>query len=154
MKLILEPNRFVMKFLKVWQRILNADDIINAADLLKRKKIPVTWFIMLGAPAETRETVIETLNTIGKVASKWDLVFVSTGIRVYNGAPVADEIMKNNKSCTDDNFLHPVKIEPVKISLEDIHSIAKEFSFRFPTFISMKKNNNRRMASYHWAIFY
>ena len=115
------------------------DDIINAADLLRRKKIPATWFILLGAPAETRETVIETLNTIGKVASKWDLVFISTGVRVYNGAPVANEILRNNKHCTDDNFLHPVKIEPVNIGLEEIHSIAEDFALRFPNFYFYEK---------------
>jgi radical SAM superfamily enzyme YgiQ (UPF0313 family) len=117
------------------------EDVIKTADLLKRKKIPVTWFIMLGALTETRETVIETLNAIGKIASKWDLVFVSTGIRVYNGAPIANEIMKYNLNCTGDNFLHPVKIEPVKINLEEIHAIAKDFSFRFPNFYFYKKEH-------------
>ena len=116
-------------------------DIIKTADLLRRKRIPVTWFIMLGALKETRETVLETLHTIGKVASKWDLVFVSTGVRVYNGAPIADEIMKNNIYCRSDNFLHPVKIEPEKISLEDIHSIATDFSFRFPNFYFYDKEH-------------
>lgn len=116
-------------------------DIINTANLLKNKKIPVTWFILLGALAETQETVIETLSTIGRVASKWDLVFISTGVRVYNGAPIADEILKNNIYCTNDNFLHPVKIEPVKISLEDIHSIAKGFAFRFPNFYFYEKEH-------------
>src|ERR1039458_7066566 len=56
-------------------------DVLNIAYLLKKKKIPATWFIMLGAPAETRESVFETLKTMVRVASKWDMVFVSTGIR-------------------------------------------------------------------------
>ena len=116
-------------------------DIINTAHLLKKKNIPATWFIMLGAPVETRETVLETLNTMGKIASKWDLVFVSTGVRVYNGAPLADEILKNDSHCTADNFLHPVKIEPAKISLADIHNIAKHFSFRFPNFYLYEKEH-------------
>jgi len=117
------------------------DDVIKTANLLKRKKIPVTWFIILGAIAETRETVLETLNTMGRVASKWDLVFVSTGVRVYNGAPIADALLKYNKHVTSDNFLHPVKIDPEKISLEDIHSIAKGFSFRFPNFYFYEKEH-------------
>ena len=116
-------------------------DVINTANLLKKKKIPVTWFIMLGAMAETQDTVLETLNTIGRVASKWDLVFVSTGVRVYNGAPIADEIMKYDEHATSDNFLHPVKIEPAKICLEDIHLIAKHFSFRFPNFYFYEKEH-------------
>ena len=116
-------------------------DIIHTANLLQKKNIPVTWFIMLGAPAETRETVLETLNTMGRIASKWDLVFVSTGVRVYNGAPLANEMMKHDIQCTTDNFLHPVKIEPAKISLADIHKIAKHFSFRFPNFYLYEKEH-------------
>ncbi len=116
-------------------------DVINTADLLKKKKIPVTWFIMLGAPAETRETVLETLNTLGRVASKWDLVFVSTGVRVYNGSPMAEEIMKLDSNYASDNFLHPVKIEPENICLKEIHTIAKRFSFRFPNFYFYEKEH-------------
>ena len=116
-------------------------DIINTAHLLKKKNIPVTWFIMLGAPVETCETMLETLNTMGRIASKWDLVFVSTGVRVYNGAPLADEIMKHDIHCMVDNFLYPVKIEPAKICLEDIHAIAKRFSFGFPNFYFYEKEH-------------
>ena len=115
------------------------NDIINTSNLVKKKKIPVTWFIMLGAFAETRETVIESLNNISRIASKWDLIFVSTGVRVYNGAPISKELLKQNIQCTSDNFLHPVKIEPEKISLSDINTIAERFSFRFPNFYLYKK---------------
>lgn len=115
------------------------EDIVNTSKLLKKKRIPVTWFIMLGALAETRETVIESLNNISKIASKWDLIFVSTGIRVYNGAPISKEFLKQNIQCTSDNFLHPVKIEPEKISLSEINIIAERFSFRFPNFYLYKK---------------
>ena len=117
------------------------EDIINTANLLKKKKIPVTWFIMLGALAETRETILETLNTMGRLASKWDLVFVSTGIRVYNGSPLAEEIMKHDIHFTSDNFLRPVKIEPEKIGLADIHTIAKRYSFQFPNFYFYEKEH-------------
>ncbi len=116
-------------------------DVISTANLLKKKKIPVTWFIMLGALAETRETVLETLNTMGRLASKWDLVFVSTGVRVYNGSPLAEEIRKHDIHCTSDNFLRPVKIEPEKIGLADIQTIAKRYSFRFPNFYFYEKEH-------------
>jgi uncharacterized radical SAM superfamily protein len=118
-----------------------SNDIIKTANLLRNKKIPATWFMMLGAPSETIETVHESLNTIGKIVSKWDLVFISTGVRVYNGAPIADEMIKYDGNCTSDNFLHPVKIEPLNISLKDIHIIAKSFSFRFPNFYYYEKEH-------------
>ena len=116
-------------------------DIIKTADLLKEKKMPATWFIILGAPVETRETVFETLNTVREIISKWDLVFISTGVRVYNGSPYAAEMLIKNNHCTNDNFLHPVKIEPEKISLEEIHDISKRFSFRYPNYYFYEKEH-------------
>ena len=116
-------------------------EVLKASEILKKEKMPVTWFIMLGARNETRETVIESLDTIGKIASQWDLVFVSTGIRVYNGAPIASQIVKSNGKGSPDNFLRPVKIDPEGISLEEIHAITKEYSSRFPNFYFYEKNS-------------
>jgi radical SAM superfamily enzyme YgiQ (UPF0313 family) len=116
-------------------------DIIKTANLLRGKRIPATWFIILGAPVETRETVFETLNSLRKIISKWDLVFVSTGVRVYNGSPYADEMFSKDNHCTSDNFFRPVKIEPEKISLEEIRAITKNFSFRYPNYYFYEKEH-------------
>ena len=116
-------------------------DIIRTATLLKKKKIPATWFVMLGSPVETFETVMETFATLRRIISKWDLVFVSTGIRIYNGSPFAKQLNKRDIHYSDSNFFHPVKIEPEKISLEEIHKIAKRFSFRYPNFYLYEKEN-------------
>jgi radical SAM superfamily enzyme YgiQ (UPF0313 family) len=115
------------------------EDVIKTSDLLKEKNMPATWFIILGAPVETRETVFETLNTVRKIISKWDLIFVSTGVRVYNGSPYAGEMIRKDNHCTYDNFLRPVKIEPEKISLEEIHAIAKIFSYTYPNYYFYEK---------------
>jgi radical SAM superfamily enzyme YgiQ (UPF0313 family) len=117
------------------------EDVIRTADLLKEKKMPATWFIILGAPAETHETVRETLTSVRKIISKWDLVFVSTGVRVYNGSPYADEMVKKDNHCNHDNFLSPVKIEPEKISLKEIHAIAKRFSYKYPNYYFYEKEH-------------
>ena len=116
-------------------------DIIKTADLLKEKRIPATWFIILGAPVETRETVFKTLNLLRRIVSKWDLVFVSTGVRVYNGSPYANELSNMDKHCTRDNFFRPVKIEPNKISLDEIRAIAKSFSFKYANYYFYEKEH-------------
>lgn len=117
------------------------EDVIKTADLLKKKNMPATWFMILGAPVETRETVFETLNSVRKIISKWDLVFVSTGVRVYKGSPYAEEMIRKDNHCTYDNFLRPVKIEPEKISLREIHIIAKSFSYRYPNYYFYEKEH-------------
>lgn len=116
-------------------------DIIKTADLLKVKRIPATWFIILGAPVETSETVSKTLNSLRQIVSKWDLVFVSTGVRIYNGSPYAKEMSDKDIHCTSDSFFRPVKIEPEKISLDEIRAIAKRFSFRYANYYFYEKEH-------------
>ncbi len=129
------------KVLESLGKDFNRSDVLKALHLLKLKKMPVTWFIMLGSPAETSDTVHQTLDTIAGNASGLDLVFISTGIRVYNGSPIADEFIRNDRYATDDNFLLPVKIEPHGISLAEIHSIAREYSYRYPNFYFYEKEH-------------
>jgi radical SAM superfamily enzyme YgiQ (UPF0313 family) len=116
-------------------------DIIKTANLLREKRMPATWFIILGSPVETSETVFETLNSLRKITSKWDLVFVSTGVRVYNGSPYANEMFRKDNQCSSDNFFRPVKIEPEKISLEEIRAITKSFSFLYPNYYFYEKEH-------------
>jgi hypothetical protein len=129
------------KVLESLSKGFKLEDVIRSAELLKEKKIAATWFIILGSPAETKETVSKTLNSIRRIISKWDLVFVSTGIRIYNGSPFALAMIKKDAHCTSDNFLRPVKIEPDNISLEEIHKIAKRFSFLNPNFYLYEKEH-------------
>ena len=92
-------------------------DIIRAGELLQQRKIPVEWFLLLGAPSETRETLEETFYTITKAAAKWDLIVISIGVRVYKGSPISEKMKEEDPNCTKDNFLHPVCSEPEGISL-------------------------------------
>jgi radical SAM superfamily enzyme YgiQ (UPF0313 family) len=125
--------------LKSLAKDFNLRDIIKTANLLREKRIPATWFIILGSPVETRETVFNTLNSLRKITSKWDLVFVSTGVRVYNGSPYANEMFKKDYQCSSDSFFRPVKIEPEKISLKEIRAITKSFSFLYPNYYFYEK---------------
>jgi radical SAM superfamily enzyme YgiQ (UPF0313 family) len=127
--------------LKNLAKDFNLKDIIKTANLLRAKRIPATWFIILGSPVETSETVFNTLNSLRKITSKWDLVFVSTGVRVYNGSPYANEMFKKDNQCSSDSFFRPVKIEPEKISLKEINAITKSFSFLYPNYYFYEKEH-------------
>ncbi len=48
-------------------------DILRTANLLHEHGIPISWCLLFGAPGETRETIQETLDTVIRNASKWDL---------------------------------------------------------------------------------
>ncbi len=66
------------------------DDVKAAANIIHKTRIPVIWYLLVGAPGETVDTVRETFSNISRTASPLDLVSIGVGIRVYNGAPIAE----------------------------------------------------------------
>jgi len=109
-------------------------DILEAGRLLQKHKIPTTWYLLVGAPGETEQTLAETFETINTTASPWDLVNVGVGIRVYNGSPLAEKMRRENPDCTQDNFLQPVNFVPEKISLNQVKVITKRMALNHPNY--------------------
>ncbi len=107
-----------------------AKDVFEAARLLHREKIAVLWYILLGAPGETEETVKETLASVVSAALQWDLINVGVGIRAYKGAPIVSGLCGKNITHTGDGFLRPCIFEPENISIKKIKTIVKETSFK------------------------
>lgn len=117
------------------------EDVLKAGKLLQQANIPISWYLILGAPGETEDTVHETLETIGKAASPWDLVVIGVGIRVYKGAPLAKTLQPTNQEKTSDNFLHPVHFEPKALDLETIKTITKRAFHQNPNFLMFDENS-------------
>jgi radical SAM superfamily enzyme YgiQ (UPF0313 family) len=130
------------------------EDVIRAGKLLREKGIPVTWYLLVGAPGETKESLLETYRTINETASKWDLVNIGIGVRVYNGSPLADQMIKDNPSCTTDNFLKPVRYEPEGIALEEIKRITKLESLKNPNYFMYDEDENTPPAVLAIGVFF
>lgn len=113
----------------------NKEDILKAGKLLRQANIPTSWFLLLGAPDETEDTLKETIETIAEAASPWDLVVIGVGIRVYKGAPLAKALQQTNPYGINDNFLTPVHFEPKAIDIQTIRGIAKSAYRRYPNFL-------------------
>lgn len=117
------------------------EDLLTAGKLLHQANIPTSWFLLLGAPSETEDTLHETLETISKAASPWDLVVIGVGIRVYKGAPLANTFQTMNRDRINDNFLHPVHFEPKALDVETIKMITKRTYRRYPNFMMFDENS-------------
>ncbi len=113
----------------------NKEDVLKAGKLLHQENIPTSWFLLLGAPGETEDTLHETLETIANAASPWDLVVIGIGIRVYKGAPLAKKLQQTNRDGINDNFLHPVHFEPKALDIQTIKKITKRAYHRYPNFL-------------------
>jgi radical SAM superfamily enzyme YgiQ (UPF0313 family) len=111
------------------------EDVLRAGKLLRDKNIAVKWFLLLGAPGESRETLCETFETVRNAASPWDLIVIGVGMRVYNGSSVAEWVRTEKPSSAKDNFLFPVSLpEGTTIDLRELKQITKIESFRRTNF--------------------
>lgn len=111
------------------------EDALQAGELLRRKRIPVSWYLLLGAPGETVGTVKESIDTVCEAVSPWDLVILGVGIRVYKGAPISKQMARENPGCSEDNFLSPISYSPEKLGLGEIKLLARQASFRHPNLL-------------------
>jgi radical SAM superfamily enzyme YgiQ (UPF0313 family) len=98
-------------------------EIRQARQTLRGAGIPVMWFLLLGAPGETRETIAETFRTIDSVAGPFDLVNIGVGIRVYKGAPIANRWLEEHPDARED-FLQPLSYVPQELSINEIMNLA------------------------------
>ena len=110
-------------------------DVLQAGRLLRQAKIPTSWFLLVGAPGETEETLQETFESVAQAASPWDLVIIGVGIRIYKGAPIAGRLSLQNPTCTKDEFLYPVYYEPDTLGLERIKRVTKDAYHIHPNFL-------------------
>ena len=121
--------------LKTLGKGFRKQDVLRAGRLLRQAKIPISWFLLVGAPGETEETLHETFESIAWAASSWDLIIIGVGIRIYRGAPIAEHLRLHDPTCTEDEFLHPVYYEPDTLDLERIKRLTKDAYHRYPNFL-------------------
>ena len=66
--------------------------LVGCARQLTEAGMPTLYMFLLGGPGETEETVEETLAFITDHLGPRDLAFVTVGMRVYPGTPVASRL--------------------------------------------------------------
>jgi radical SAM superfamily enzyme YgiQ (UPF0313 family) len=91
--------------LKRLKRDFTPGDIVEVARICKDEGITVMFDLLLGAPGETRASIIQTIELMKEAEP--DRVGVSAGLRVYPGTELADQLEKESSK--------QVKINPVDL---------------------------------------
>ena len=115
-------------------------DVLRAGRLLQAYKIPTSWFLLVGAPGETVQTLEETFHTIADAASPWDLVVIGVGIRVYKGSPISATITDMNTISASHHFLHPVTYGPADVDIKTIKVLTKRAVLKQPNFLTFEED--------------
>jgi radical SAM superfamily enzyme YgiQ (UPF0313 family) len=74
-----------------YQKNYRRSRLYEAADLLEKNDVIGLWVFLIGGPGESEETVNETLSFIEERVHPPQAVYITSGIRVYPGSPIADD---------------------------------------------------------------
>jgi len=125
------------RMLKALGKNFTKRDIFKTGELLRKASIPATWYLLLGAPGETVDTLRETFETMDQVASPWDLVNVAVGMRVYRGSPLGDTIRDRHPetAAATRNFLFPAQLpESYAVDVKTIKDKTKRQALKKPNY--------------------
>ncbi|MGC3957990.1 MAG: radical SAM protein [Verrucomicrobiota bacterium] len=75
-----------------YEKNYRRDRLFAAAEALQRHDIRALWVFLLGGPGETPETVEQTLSFIAQSVPSPNAVYITSGIRIYPGSPIGDEL--------------------------------------------------------------
>jgi radical SAM superfamily enzyme YgiQ (UPF0313 family) len=81
-----------------YQKNYRRDRLFTAAESLERHDIRALWVFLLGGPGETPDTVEQTLSFIEQSVPSPNAVYITSGIRIYPGSPIGDELDRGRLS--------------------------------------------------------
>jgi radical SAM superfamily enzyme YgiQ (UPF0313 family) len=82
-------------------------DIEKMATLIRKFKLPTMWFFLFGGPGEDESTFLETIDFIDRYVSPDDLVYMTSGLRIYPGTPLQKIAIRENRISPEDTLLYP-----------------------------------------------
>lgn len=104
----------------------NKESLIKAAQLVRKSKVHVTWWFLLGHPNENKETVQETLAFIREHVRETDLAFCSNGVRILPGTALRSIAIQEGQISEDTSLLEPLFYTPQNITLPEIAELLEE----------------------------
>lgn len=84
-----------------YEKNYRRDRLFAAAESLRRHSIRALWVFLLGGPGETPETVEQTLSFISDNVPSPNAAYITSGIRIYPGSPIGDELDRGRLSVED-----------------------------------------------------
>lgn len=84
-----------------YQKNYRRERLFAAAKSLQRHDIRGLWVFLLGGPGETPETVEQTLSFIAEFIPSPNAVYITSGIRIYPGSPIGDELSRGRLNIED-----------------------------------------------------
>jgi len=115
-------------------------DLVRAAQIARRARLPVVWYFLFGGPGETEHTVRQSLRFLDEHISPEHLVLMVSGIRLFPGAPLAGRARREGQIAPDASLLAPVWYRP-QIRRERLFALLDEAMAGHPNYIALQDNH-------------
>ncbi len=122
--------------LKSLKKGFDRDQVIFAAEQLKKANMKTLWFFMFGAPGETVDTIKESLDFCEHHMSPNDVALFTAGIRVYPGTPLEKQCKEEGWFAQDDNLLQPSWYVAPTIDVADMYRLLIEGAIDHPNWMT------------------
>jgi hypothetical protein len=129
------------------------EDVKRAGKLLRERRIPSIWYLLVGSEGETEETLAETFATIREAVGPWDLITVGVGVRVYNGSRIADELRERGHPGASDNFFKPVAVRPQGLLLDAVKQLTRQEALRRDNWFMYDEGEQTPVAAMRFFTF-
>ncbi len=107
------------------------EDNLRAAKLIKKAKLPLFGFFMIGFPWETKEDIIETLNFIFQIDPDFIEVHIAmpyVGTELYSQCEQYNTI---NAAAWGNDYFSPNTIGTQSVTMEEIQKIRNKYLLKF-----------------------
>ncbi|MCC6752116.1 MAG: cobalamin-dependent protein [Deltaproteobacteria bacterium] len=118
------------------QKGYRKEAVIHAAEQLRRAGLKVFWFFIFGAPGETLDTVGETLAFCERYVQATDVALFTTGIRVYPGTPLEQQLKRSGWFDANDPLLWPSWYVSPTIDLQQLYGLLVRAAARHPNWMT------------------
>lgn len=122
--------------LKSLRKGFTREQVIHAAEQLRKANMKTLWFFMFGAPGETVDTVKESLDFCERYLPPTDVALFTAGIRVYPGTPLEKQCKDEGWFAKDDPLLRPSWYVAPTITVADMYRLLIEGAIDHPNWMT------------------
>jgi len=113
----------------------------NTAHLIQQSGMPAMWFFLLGGPGENGETLEETFSFIEKWVGKYDMAYLSVGLRIYPNTRLCEIAQEEKKIDSAFSLLEPKFYISDLIGENQLRSCINQFASDHPNSVPAWESN-------------
>lgn len=131
------PDTFSRAGLDGLAKGFGIDVVARTVRLLAARRFDVCWFLVLGAPGETAESILESLRFVEREIPPHHVVLANIGLRIYPGTPLAELCRTRGLIGPDDPLIRPRTFLEPSLDAATLRAAVEATAARCPNLVFM-----------------